>query len=718
MRTILLWVGILLSTIISFGQTPEQKAVITANYDQEYLHDLAEKIKKDAEAKREEALEMAAINNWPITIVGTDGSFSELMFLNEDGSPSYYKTFDVNSAKSTRTDYLRPNGGLGLNLEGEYMEIGVWDSNRVLLSHNEFQGRAVLNDNSTAAFSNHATWVTGILIAGGVDSQAKGMAPKAKALTNSWIGDYNEVNSFAAQGGLVSNHSYGDDFDYVYPQMFGAYNWISAYWDSVMNGARYYLMVAAVGNNGMESHAGAMATGYDNIGPSSTSKNALIIGIAGDATLDTEGNLISVDSYGDSSQGPTDDLRIKPDLCGDGVNVYSCIATGDSDYIATDGSSSAASPNVAGSLLLLQEHSYNVNGNFMRAATLKGLVLHTADDMLTSGPDAISGWGLLNAKRAAETISGNGITTIIDERTLEEDTPYIFEITADEAQKLSVSISWTDAPGTVQEANPVDLNNTTPRLVNNLDMIIYQGSTYYFPYSLQSATTTVTNGNNSRDPFERIDLGNATGVFTVEISNNGSLTDNQQDYSLIITGARLCTDLNEDIVITETVSAGESEMEEIRNSITAINTIENTAEATYKAGEVITLENNFFAITGSNLHVAIQEFPCSIMSQGQITGQRPANQNGTLTTTTHSIAEIENSVLLYPNPASDTFTVDLNQGNIVEIIVKTFEGKHILTKKANDKKCIVDINNLAKGIYIVITKSNNNETFYKKLIIE
>ena len=52
-----------------------------------------------------------------------------------------------------------------------------------------------------------------------------------------------------------------------------------------------------------------------------------------------------------------------------------------------------SSPKVVGSLLLLQQHYNQTNGNFMKAATLKSLALHTADDTETDGPDAIWGWG-------------------------------------------------------------------------------------------------------------------------------------------------------------------------------------------------------------------------------------------------------------------------------------------------------------------------------------
>ena len=68
-----------------------------------------------------------------------------------------------------------------------------------------------------------------------------------------------------------------------------------------------------------------------------------------------------------------------------------------------------ASPNIAGSMLLLQQHYNDKNGVFMRAATLKGLSLHTADDAGSIGPDPSFGWGLMNTMAAANTISENRI---------------------------------------------------------------------------------------------------------------------------------------------------------------------------------------------------------------------------------------------------------------------------------------------------------------------
>ena len=57
----------------------------------------------------------------------------------------------------------------------------------------------------------------------------------------------------------------------------------------------------------------------------------------------------------------------------------------------------------------------------MRAATLKGLALHTADDTESVGPDANTGWGLMNTKVAAETISNNGLQSWVSEEVLSQE---------------------------------------------------------------------------------------------------------------------------------------------------------------------------------------------------------------------------------------------------------------------------------------------------------
>ena len=188
-----------------------------------------------------------------------------------------------------------------------------------------------------------------------------------------------------------------------------------------------------------------------------------------------------------------------------------------------------ASPNVAGTLLILQQHYDNMNGSFMRAATLKGLALHTADDVGTSGPDVVYGWGLLNAKAAADVISNNGNQSIITELSLSSGQTYTTTVTADGINDLKASISWTDPAGTENSGT----NSSTPALVNDLDIRVTGSSTNY-PYRLTSITTN-SKGDNTVDPYERVDVANASGSFTITVTHKGTLSSSQ-NFSLIVTG--------------------------------------------------------------------------------------------------------------------------------------------------------------------------------------
>jgi subtilisin family serine protease len=167
-----------------------------------------------------------------------------------------------------------------------------------------------------------------------------------------------------------------------------------------------------------------------------------------------------------SSWGPTDDGRIKPDVVANGVGLLSSIATADDAY-AVYGGTSMSTPNLSGSMFLLQEHYSKLNGGkFMRAATLKSLVIHTADEAgTTPGPDYIHGWGLANISRAARVIS-DGQGNLIAEKTLDQGATEIFQVTASGNGPLAVTIAWTDPEGTV----PPPSTTGTLRLVNDLDL--------------------------------------------------------------------------------------------------------------------------------------------------------------------------------------------------------------------------------------------------------
>ena len=527
------------------AQSPTDRKIITDQYNSETLDKLEEKFKKREQNQLKKAHKLAKINNWPLTKQLPNGGLAELIGVADNGAPLYYRTFNVDAAKSTRTNYLHSNGGLGLDLEGQGMTAYVWDGGLARDSHQEFKdeegnNRYTIGDTGKKV-SYHGTHVSATIVGIGKDSKAKGMAPKAKIIGHNWISDLSEATAKAKDGMLLSNHSYGFDAERIPDSYFGKYLYVAQGWDDLTFNTQYYLPVVAAGNDGFNSWDNGAPLDknkkYDKLSGIGVAKNVLTVANAQDAKIDENGNLISVKIDLDSSQGPTDDYRIKPDIAGNGVEVYSATDVADDQYISISGTS-MASPNVCGSLLLLQQHYHNLNNKYMKASTLKGLALHTADDAGTEGPDAIFGWGLLNAKKCAEVISQADNGTIIEELTLKSgQINYSKTIEVNGNEPLIASISWTDRGST----KTFGLNDDTPTLVNDLDIRIREidqsPSTTYKPYRLKSVTEN-EKGDNKVDPFERIDIKNPSGKYRITVSYKGSLKGGKQNFSLIVTGLK------------------------------------------------------------------------------------------------------------------------------------------------------------------------------------
>lgn len=534
---------LVISSISLGAQNQSQIQEIRKKSNLEKLEVLRTNYTNQSTQKKQEALRLAQLNNWPLKFNAPDGSFSELVSVTEEGDPIYLSTFfDVAAASSTRTNWLHNGGGLGLNIEGQGMTAHIWDGGIARTTHQEYDGpggdnRFSVGDGSGPGSRNfHAAHVTGTVISSGVVSSAKGMAPQARGVGYDWGNDLGEMTNAAINGMLLSNHSYGVYAENVNNDaVFGAYMQISRDWDDLMYNAPYYVAVLAAGNDGNDNTSNSDPIGgnglYDKLTYRQTSKNSIVVANGRDASIDSDGNLISVVRNSGSSEGPTDDLRIKPDIMGNGTGLNSTYETADNAYGVISGTS-MASPNVMGSLLLLQQYYDEVNGVFMRASTLKGLALHTADDVGATGPDPLHGWGLMNTKVAAETITNNGLQSWIEESVLQQGESYSITVKSDATNPLQASISWTDLPGQTFNGQA---NNSTPVLVNDLDIRITQDSDTFEPWRL---TSVVANGkgDNIVDPFERVDIDGASGEYTITVTHKGTLADGPQAYALIITG--------------------------------------------------------------------------------------------------------------------------------------------------------------------------------------
>jgi PKD repeat protein len=247
-----------------------------------------------------------------------------------------------------------------------------------------------------------------------------------------------------------------------------------------------------------------------------------------------------------SSWGPTDDGRIKPDICGAGVGIRSSGIASDVEYVVLQGTSMSG-PSIAGSCLLLVEHYSNTHfEKKMRSATLKGLVLHTADECGPNpGPDYMFGWGLMNTKKGADVISDDSIRSLLAEEILANQEVKEITVTAEGSGKpLVATLCWTDVPG-----NPVApaYNSRSKMLVNDLDLRIINESNQVvsLPWKLDfdNPSNAATKGDNILDNVEKVEVSGVTPgqTYKIRVSHKGNLftngsTPQTQRYSLIVSG--------------------------------------------------------------------------------------------------------------------------------------------------------------------------------------
>lgn len=519
---------------LSLAQNLAERKKIIATYDNSKVNLLKEQFVKEHNIQEE------LIHNYKKNHRSTDFTKFSLQRI-YNGLPIFYTTANDESIVTIRANSLQPNGDLGLALTGAGITAGVWDGGKVRETHQELSGPKIEFGDGATSFSAHSTHVTGTICAKGFVPRAKGFAPQANAKTYFWDNDTSEMTSFAADGFLVSNHSYGYGITNTFPtSRFGYYDQTSADFDKISEIFPYYQIVLAAGNSRNNALNQVFAKGgFDMLTGATVSKNAIVVAAVNSVPLYNGPTSVTMSSF--SNYGPTDDGRIKPDISAKGVNVYSCNFLTDTTYETLSGTSMAA-PAITGLIVLLQQHYKNLNENFMKAATVRGLLCYTTDEAGSSiGPDYEYGWGLANGKEAAKLISSNGKTSLLLETTLTDKIVYTKNVSISTPRALSVAIAWTDPVAFGAVVTPVIEDNRTTNLVNNLDLkIIDANGTVYFPWKLDPNSLfnpATQNSDNNVDNIEKVFIANApAGTYTIQVTNKGTLIAGTQDFSLIAAG--------------------------------------------------------------------------------------------------------------------------------------------------------------------------------------
>lgn len=482
-------------------------------------------------------------------------------YVNLKNEPLY---LDIKHGKSatdiTRANELKEGGTLGLDLNGEGITIAVWDKGGVMLDHDEFTENgsieSVIVNPATYETNNitekHPTAVVSCIISRGTFHDftwdVTGLAPKLEKLKYfDWDADLLELNTELQNDPdlILSNHSYGtiifneDGTLAQSPETLGTYSDISQIIDQILNNYPYYTMIVAAGNDGYESYvsSGQILEGLDLMVDYNSSKNSLSVGSINNSDFPWAETTLSEFSSG----GPTNDGRVKPEIMSLGQSYI--VAGWDEDnpddkgvYFSVNGTS-FASPSLTGGSALLQQYYKSVQGNYMLSSTLRALLCHSAEDITAwgnsnanyIGPDARTGYGLVNFKKAAEIISHDVTDPLtIIEFELSNNETYEVLFSSNGNEKLTSTICWND---------PYAEINQEKDLVNDIDLRIFNNDSTFFPWVLDSTNfiNPAIKADNSVDIIEKIEIENPNGDYSIKVSHKGTL-ESSQKVSLIISG--------------------------------------------------------------------------------------------------------------------------------------------------------------------------------------
>jgi hypothetical protein len=317
----------------------------------------------------------------------------------------------------------------GIDGSGEIVSI---KENRPDTNDLDLLGKNRVSGEVSPVEENHATIMSTLAIGSGNSSyRGRGVAFNASFSSSDFIDVLPDTITYYRNIGInVQNHSYGTGVQNYYGVNARAFDQ-STMLDSSL------LHVFSAGNAGTSTSGQgiyAAVPGMANItGNMKMAKNILITG----AMLENG----SVPSY--SSRGPSYDGRISPQL----------VAFGD------DGTSGSAAI-VSGTAALLQQQYKKMYNKPAGSALIRALLINSARDMGSEGPDYISGYGALDAEAALTTLTSAHFMN----SAVNANSNMVFEINAPSSSSLmKITLVWNDS------ASP---SGAARALINDIDLVV------------------------------------------------------------------------------------------------------------------------------------------------------------------------------------------------------------------------------------------------------
>ena len=392
----------------------------------------------------------------------------------------------------------------GRNLTGRGVRIGIWDGN--VLEHVDYGNQTHCEEAEylVAATQAHGMHTTGTIIGAGLlDERARGMAPEAEI----WTWNFNRhsngksvalemLETYEAHQISLTSNSYGYQVSRLCGQE-ARFNYTYFGYQGIDFLASYIPTLTHVFSAGNDQ--GACGRPFSHA--SNYAKNIISV-----AAVNQYGAMTDFSSF-----GPLLDGRMFPIISARGEQVYSTV--NNQSYRTEDGTSMSC-PMVTGHLALLTQRWMQLHGGAVPYNYyLKALVANTARDAGVEGPDYKFGFGILDAE-AAVTAMEKSWHALGELPQGGDAKTYTLDVPAGTGE-LRVMLCWNDPM-----VNKEYATGECP-LVNDLDLVVAQGATKYFPFTLdpkQPTAPAVADKKNEVDNIEQVVIKNPmTGTYTVTV---------------------------------------------------------------------------------------------------------------------------------------------------------------------------------------------------------